>query len=157
MHTCTFWPIQWRLPWGSSKTNLGHTSFTLFPFIFSFNMEYKTIHSNSNTIVGGFAGGGSSKSTWKKYARHVLVTNLISHGFPRGVQGKTWVNITFSNKDSIMFNPHDNDPLVITVQYNNWNIKWVLIGVGSYVDVLLWDAFRNYNLIPATSKCLVAR
>lgn len=40
MHTCSFWPIKWRLPWGSSKTNFGHNFFiiitiliaTLYPY-----------------------------------------------------------------------------------------------------------------------------
>lgn len=71
----------------------------------------------------------------------MLAAIVISYGFPRGVQGKTIVNITFFDEDAIKVNSHDNHPLVITVQHDNMDIKWFLIDPGSSIDVLFWDAF----------------
>lgn len=53
----------------------------------------------------------------------MLASNVISLSFPRGAGGKEKVNITFSEENSIRVNPHDNDPLTITIQHGNWNIK----------------------------------
>lgn len=58
-------------------------------------MADKIILFNTNIIVEGFAGGGNSNSFQRKYTWHVLATNVISPGFPRGEQGETEVNITF--------------------------------------------------------------
>lgn len=62
----------------------------------------------------GFTSGGCSRSFRRKYERQMLVANVISHGFPRGQQGKIEVKITFLKSDVIGTNPHGNDPMVIT-------------------------------------------
>lgn len=88
--TCT--PVQWRPPWDFSKTNLDYTpNITLS--IFPLKMADKTKIYSTNTIVGGFTGGGKYISLWRKYARQVLSTNVISHALPNSSQGKTRVNI----------------------------------------------------------------
>lgn len=96
----------------------------------------------------GFVGGGISNFSQRKYARKVLVTNIISSSFPRDEQGESRVNITFSNNDAIGNNPYDNDPMFIIVQHNNWNVKRVLVDPGRSANVLVWDAFQKLYLNP---------
>lgn len=109
-------------------------------------MADKTLLSNTNTIFGGFTSGRSCNYFQRKYARHVLAINVTSLRFLRGVRGETWVNITFLGSGAIRTNPHDNDPMVITVRHGNWDIKWVLIDPRSSVDDLFWVAFQKLHL-----------
>jgi len=44
-------------------------------------------------------------------------------------------DITFSAKDFKGVIPHDDDPMVITLQILNWNIKRVLIDTSSSADI----------------------
>lgn len=86
-------------------------------------MSNKSPYSNRNTIVGGFIDGGNSSSSRQKYAWQVLVANVMSSRTPRGELGKIRVNITFSDNDVVGTISQDNDPLIITVQHGNWDIK----------------------------------
>lgn len=98
-------------------------------------MVNKILRSNINTIVRGFVDGR------RKYARQVLATNVISFNSHMGERVETKVNITFFERDAIKVNTHDNDPLVIIVQHGNWDVKRVLVDLGSSVGVLFWDVF----------------
>lgn len=49
----------------------------------------------------------------------VFVANVISTSFPQNTLGKTGVNITFFEEDTLDINLHNDDPLVITVQHGN--------------------------------------
>lgn len=110
-------------------------------------MADKTPHYNMNTISRGFASGGSYSSSLRKYARHVLTINLIYLLLSRGcMRGKIGVNMTFYKEDALRLNPHDNDPTVIIVQHSNWDVKRVLIDLGSSADVLFRDAFNKLHL-----------
>lgn len=42
--------------------------------------------------------------------------------------------------------------MVIIVQHGKWNIKWVLIDLRSYANVLFWDTFQKLHLIPNDVK-----
>lgn len=68
--------------------------------------------------------------------KQVFATNFISPDLPRRDIGKTRADNVFYKEDAIDFNPHNNDPLVITVHYGNWDIKYILIDQGSSTDVL---------------------
>lgn len=82
-------------------------------------MAGKIITNNTNTIAGGFNGGGNSRSSQRKYISQVFASNIISISFTKSSQGKTGVNIIFSEEDALEINPHDDDPLVIIVQLGN--------------------------------------
>lgn len=56
------------------------------------------------------------------------------------------MNIVFSEEDAICIKPRDNDPLVITVQHGNWDIRRVRIDLNNLVDVLFWDTFQKLQL-----------
>ena len=76
----------------------------------------------------------------------MLVTNVIFPISLGNIPGTTGVNIVFSREDALDINPHDNDPLVITVQHGKWDIKHLLIDLGSSVDTLFWDTFQRLQL-----------
>ncbi|MCI58034.1 hypothetical protein A2U01_0079287, partial [Trifolium medium] len=64
-----------------------------------------------NTIAGGFAGGGESRATRKRYLRKIIhETNLVEH-----VSFSSTPEISFSASDGDGVYPHDDDPLVIQV------------------------------------------
>jgi len=67
-----------------------------------------------NTISGGFAGGGESSASQKNYRHQIMFMDEGSRAFT----GKS-SDITFSAKDFKGVIPHDDDPMVITVQILN--------------------------------------
>ena len=95
-----------------------------------------------NTIAGGFAGGGETSSTRKRYARTVwhVDQKVISES------DDNMDAVTFSKKDAAGVLPHENDPMVIKVQIRDWSVKRVLIDPGSSADILYWAAFRGMGL-----------
>ncbi|XP_024626709.1 uncharacterized protein [Medicago truncatula] len=94
-----------------------------------------------HTISGGFAGGGESRNLRKKYARQVM---LLGDNFSSS--SEKYPDITFSSKDFEQVIPHDDDPLVVSIQLLNWEIKRVLVDTGSSADVLYYDAFSKMGL-----------
>src|ERR1044072_4163901 len=74
-----------------------------------------------NTISGGFAGGGSTSSARKRYARGSgQELRIGTSKFDPGV-------ITFSGEDAKEVLSHENDPMVIEVQIRDCGVKRVLI------------------------------
>jgi len=57
-------------------------------------------------------------------------------------------SITFSPNDFEGVVPHDDEPIVVTLQIFNWDVKRVLIDPGSLVDILYYDAFEKIGLDP---------
>lgn len=96
----------------------------------------KVPHHTSSTIVGDIFVRGLSKVAPQSYMKHLLDTNVISSGFHKNTTGADRVNIIFSKEDALGINPHENDPQVIIVQHDNWDIMCVLIDSGSSADVL---------------------
>lgn len=67
---------------------------------------------------------------------NILYANIIK------TFGKEWGSwTTFSNKDAIGVLLHNNDLMVMTMQYDNWNVKRVLINFGSSTDILFYSSF----------------
>jgi len=94
-----------------------------------------------NTISGGFAGGGESSTSRRNYARQIMLINEDSCSFAE----RSSV-ITFSAEDFEGVIPHEDNPMVITLQILNWNIKRVLIDTGSSADILTFEAFDRMGL-----------
>lgn len=44
--------------------------------------------------------------------------------------------------------PHDDDPMVVTLQIFKWDVKRVLIDSGSSADILYYDTFDRMGLDP---------
>ncbi|XP_024630733.1 uncharacterized protein [Medicago truncatula] len=95
-----------------------------------------------NTISGGFAGGGESSASRKKYVRQVMFID------DRATNSENEQDITFTSDDYEGVVPHDDDPMVITLQIFNWDVKRVLIDPGSSADILYYDAFEKLGLAP---------
>jgi len=94
-----------------------------------------------NTISGGFAGGGESSASRKNYARQIMLVDEGSRTFTEKSS-----DITFFAKDFEGIIPHDDDPMVITLQILNWNIKRVLIDTDISADILTFEAFDRMGL-----------
>lgn len=54
--------------------------------------------------------------------------------------------ITFSKRDTKGIHQYNNDLMVITITYDDWEIKRMSIDQGRYVDILYWDAFERLRL-----------
>lgn len=78
--------------------------------------EGRFIYHAFNTILRGFARGRDTSSAQKRHACQILVIDgspIDSETF----QSETLeANITFSKKDAIDIHPHNNNPMVISVQ-----------------------------------------
>lgn len=57
----------------------------------------------------------------------MLVANVISLSFRKNSTGVTEANIIFYKGDYMGINPHGNNPLVITVQHGNMDIRHVVV------------------------------
>lgn len=99
----------------------------------------RVLHHTSSVIARGITKKGLSRTARRRYTRQVLVANIIFCDFPKSTTRATEANITFFEEDVLGINPHNDDPLVITVQRDNWDIKHILLDSGSSSDVLLWD------------------
>lgn len=64
------------------------------------------------------------------------------------------VVIVFSEEDAFDVHHHNNDHVVIIVKYEEWEIKIVLVDMGSSVDMLYWDPFERLCLDPEDFKPL---
>ncbi|RDX83725.1 hypothetical protein CR513_35327, partial [Mucuna pruriens] len=89
-----------------------------------------------NTIVGEFVRGSTS-STRKRYMR--IVNNV--HSKVNRVRRKLPL-ITFTDQDFVGTDPKQNDPMIITVEVANFDVKKVLIDQGSLTKILYMSTFR---------------
>jgi len=96
-----------------------------------------------NTISGGFASGGSTSSARKKYLRHIQSINHITHSHHR----RRMPPITFTNDDFHGLDHQQDDPMVITVEIENYAVKKVLVDQGSSVDILYWATYQKLQLL----------
>ena len=107
-------------------------------------------------IFGGLVAGGSSKSLKKTYAREV---NIVHSWFPPSKTLKySKSNIIFSKKDIRgVRQPHD-DPLIIMLRMEEFNMHQVLVDNGSSTDIIYLPAFQQMKLnkerLPFTSPLL---
>ncbi|XP_020232498.1 uncharacterized protein LOC109812850 [Cajanus cajan] len=68
-----------------------------------------------NTIAGGFAGGRSSSSAQKRHLRAIKSVNAIGWASPIRMRP-----ITFTDQDFQGIDPVQDDPMVISIEINNW-------------------------------------
>ncbi|XP_027941019.1 uncharacterized protein LOC114194807 [Vigna unguiculata] len=95
-----------------------------------------------NTISGGFASEGSTSSARKRYLRHIQSINHITHSHHR----HRMPPITFTDDDFHGLDHQQDDPMVITVEIENYAVKKVLLDQGSSVDILYWATYQKLQL-----------
>ena len=94
-----------------------------------------------NTISEGFAGGGSTTTARKKHLRVVQSVNAVSAPVRRNMPP-----ITFTSDDVKAIDTKQDDPMVITVDIENFAVKKVLVDQGSSVDILYWETFKKLQI-----------
>jgi len=85
-----------------------------------------------NTISGGFASGGSTSSARKRHLCHIQSINHITHSHHR----RRMPPIIFTDDDFHGLEHQQDDPMVITVEIENYAVQKVLVDQGSFVDIL---------------------
>jgi len=99
----------------------------------------RTTPEEAHEVINTIVGGESSNNTRKKHLHAVHRVNLVSIR-PR------MPPITFTDKDFKGIDPSQNDPMVISVDINNFTIKKALVDQGSSVDILYWKTFRAMQI-----------
>jgi len=92
-----------------------------------------------NTIAEGFAGGGSTRSARKRYARSVIMATTSRPPLPIA-------DLIFTKKDLEDVVPHEDDPVVLFVILMGRNVHKILIDQGSSADVMFWEAFVSLQI-----------
>jgi len=85
-----------------------------------------------NTISGGFASGGSTSFARKRHLCHIQSINHITHSHHK----RRMPPIVFTDDDFHGLDHQQDDPMVITVEIENYAVKKVLVDQGSSVDIL---------------------
>lgn len=105
----------------------------------TFSQELGPAAGTINTIAGGFAGGKDTQVTRK---RHVRVVNSV-HEIPFGFQHP---DITISMADFEGIKPHKDDPIVVQLKVNSFNVIRLLLDQGSSANIIYGDAFDKLGL-----------
>ena len=92
-----------------------------------------------NTIARGFIRGGSSNCARKKHLRVVHQVNFVAIR-PR------MPPITFTDDDFKGVDPSQDNPMVISVDIDNFTIMKTLVDQGSSVDILYWKTFKAMRI-----------
>jgi len=94
-----------------------------------------------NTKAGGFAGGGSTNNARKKHLRAMHQVNAVAFR-PR------MPPITFTDEDfkGVDYRLQD-DPIVISVDIDQFTIRKTLVNQGISVDILYWKTFKAMRIV----------
>ncbi|XP_019432841.1 PREDICTED: uncharacterized protein LOC109339779 [Lupinus angustifolius] len=97
-----------------------------------------------NTISGGFAAGGTSRTAQKKYVREVM--HVAARNSQQRQSYRSPPPITFDDRDyEGVVRGHD-DPLVITAKLNNKKVSRLFIDQDSSADIIFQDLFEKMKL-----------
>jgi len=80
-------------------------------------------------------------SARKKYVRAIQSVNVVSV-CPR----RHMPPIAFRYDDFQAINPQHDDPMVISVEIENFAVRKTLVDPGSSVDILYWGTFRKLRI-----------
>lgn len=105
-----------------------------------------------NIIIEGFIGGGETSFARRRYARQVLNIQDLPKELDEGEPKTPETEIAFSEKGVTGIHPHDENPMVITVTYDEWEIIRGLVDQGSFMYILYWGAFERLHLDPDDVK-----
>jgi len=83
-------------------------------------------------------GGGSSVTARKRHLRIVQAVNTISRPIRQNMPP-----ITFTDADFKGLDPLQDNPIVITMEIENFAVMKTLVNQGSSVDILYWKTFKK--------------
>lgn len=83
-----------------------------------------------NTILGGFAGGGTMAAARKRHLRSLHSVNRMD------VRRRSMPVITFSDEDFHAPEPDQDDPTVIITMIARYQVGKVLVDQGSLANIL---------------------
>ncbi|XP_057455193.1 uncharacterized protein LOC130746540 [Lotus japonicus] len=107
----------------------------------TFNKDLEPPVGTINTIAGGFGGGGATASARRRHAR--AVTSVQQYETPFGFQHP---DIVVSTTDFEGVKTHKDDPIVVMIRINSFNVRRVLLDQGSSADIIYGDAFDQLGL-----------
>ncbi|XP_057451997.1 uncharacterized protein LOC130743785 [Lotus japonicus] len=90
-------------------------------------------------IAGGFSGGGITSAARKRYLRTINVVAEAPFGFQHP-------DITFSPADFFGLKPHLDDPIVISLRVNNFDVQRTLLDQGSSADIIYGGEFTQLGI-----------
>jgi len=94
-----------------------------------------------NTISKGFKGSGLSHSALRRHLKAIKSIHVINRSRQRDM-----LDITFTNQDFRGIDTRQDDPMMITVDVVNCEIREMLVDQESSVDVLYWKTFKRMGL-----------
>lgn len=83
-----------------------------------------------NIVVGGFIGSRETNSAQRRYTRQILSVENLPEVETKGKCQTSKTVITFSEEDVANIHLDNDDPMVIIVNYGEWEIKRVLVDKG---------------------------
>lgn len=92
----------------------------------------RPIHDTLNTIVGG----EDPSFSCIRYTQQVLAVDGSPTSPKLNLRMKPKPNIVFYGKDIAEIHPNDNNPMVIIIRCDKWEIKRLLIDQGNSTDIL---------------------
>lgn len=77
------------------------------------------------------------------------VNNRLTRVKAPNVFGRYWESKnTFEREDTNNLLPQNNNHMVIMIQHAKWDVKRVLIDLGSFADILFWSTFQGLEKDP---------
>ena len=98
------------------------------------DQEEESVTRIINVIAGGFAGGGVTKSAYKKHLQEVL--SLSATRMKKPHKPSATPEIVFSSSDFEGVVPGHDDPMIISAKMVNTEVQRVFIDQGSSADII---------------------
>ena len=119
-----FWPTS-GCPISSTFIHVDQEARASFNFhsTFTAHADPPQLRSTTSTISGGFTRGGSTSFARKRHLRSIQSTNVVTHSHRR------WriLSITLTEVDFQDIDQEQDDPMVITIELENFAVKKVII------------------------------
>ncbi|CAI8583186.1 unnamed protein product [Vicia faba] len=93
-----------------------------------------------------FIGDEETSFSRRRYAPQILTINESSTYYNADESEALKFDITFSKKNATSIHPHNNNPMVITIKFDDCEITRVLIDQGRSTNILYWDDLERLCL-----------
>ncbi|XP_057440592.1 uncharacterized protein LOC130732594 [Lotus japonicus] len=107
----------------------------------AFNDDVRTSIETINTIAEGFGGGDNTSTASRKRPQAVASVQEYPAQF-----GRQHPDTVISSTDFEGIETHREDPVVVMVRINGFNVQRVLLDQGSSADIIYGDEFEQLGL-----------